>query len=130
MKRYGSLLTGLLSLAVSTAIPVDNPCSSSTSEDIQACYAPWGGLAAADVTLVNPDENNMVGLEQKISVELPCQDATAVSRGAVDGAVPEILRRGLGHEAGPGQGARLERVGLHRPHASDHAALVLDLPGL
>lgn len=45
-------------------------------------------------------------------------------------AVPEILRRGLGHEAGPGQGARLERVGLHRPHASDHAALLLDLPGL
>ncbi|MGR3378397.1 endonuclease/exonuclease/phosphatase family protein [Salipiger abyssi] len=45
-------------------------------------------------------------------------------------AVPRVLHRGLGHEAGPGQGARLEGVGHHRPHASDHAALVVDLPGL
>ncbi|MCR8547207.1 endonuclease/exonuclease/phosphatase family protein [Salipiger sp. P9] len=45
-------------------------------------------------------------------------------------AVPRVLHRGLGHEAGPGQGTRLPGVGHHRPHASDHAALMLDLPGL
>ncbi|GAB4266522.1 MAG: endonuclease [Pararhodobacter sp.] len=44
-------------------------------------------------------------------------------------AVPQALRLGLGREAG-GAAARLEDVGAHRPHASDHAALVLDLPGI
>ncbi|WP_323036777.1 endonuclease/exonuclease/phosphatase family protein [Pararhodobacter sp.] len=44
-------------------------------------------------------------------------------------AVPRALRAGMGRDAG-GQAARLEDVGDHRPHASDHAALVLDLPGI
>lgn len=44
-------------------------------------------------------------------------------------AVPRALRAGMGREAG-GVAPRLEDVGDHRPHASDHAALILDLPGL
>jgi endonuclease/exonuclease/phosphatase family metal-dependent hydrolase len=44
------------------------------------------------------------------------------------GAVPEVIREGLSREAGPGR--RLRDVGDHRPHASDHAALVIDFPGL
>lgn len=43
-------------------------------------------------------------------------------------AVPWIIRSGLAHNAGPTQGARLPGVGAHRPHASDHAVLVIDLP--
>ena len=43
-------------------------------------------------------------------------------------AVPTVLRQGLSREAGPGP--RLAEVGEHRPHASDHAALVVDFPGL
>jgi endonuclease/exonuclease/phosphatase family metal-dependent hydrolase len=43
-------------------------------------------------------------------------------------AVPEIVREGLSREAGPGP--RLPQVGEHRPHASDHAALVVEFPGL
>lgn len=43
-------------------------------------------------------------------------------------AVPDVLREGLSREAGPGR--RLREVGDHRPHASDHAALVIDFPGL
>jgi hypothetical protein len=43
-------------------------------------------------------------------------------------AVPAVLREGLSREAGPGQ--RLREVGEHRPHASDHAALVVEFPGL
>jgi endonuclease/exonuclease/phosphatase family metal-dependent hydrolase len=43
-------------------------------------------------------------------------------------ATPEVIREGLSREAGPG--ARLPQVGAHRPHASDHAALVVDFPGL
>jgi endonuclease/exonuclease/phosphatase family metal-dependent hydrolase len=43
-------------------------------------------------------------------------------------AVPEVIREGLSREAGPGR--RLPQVGAHRPHASDHAALVVDFPGL
>jgi endonuclease/exonuclease/phosphatase family metal-dependent hydrolase len=44
------------------------------------------------------------------------------------GAVPEVIREGLSREAGPGR--RLPQVGEHRPHASDHAALVVEFPGL
>jgi hypothetical protein len=44
------------------------------------------------------------------------------------GAVPEVFREGLAREAGPGP--RLPQVGEHRPHASDHAALVVEFPGL
>ena len=43
-------------------------------------------------------------------------------------AVPAVLREGLSREAGPGP--RLPLVGDHRPHASDHAALVVEFPGL
>ena len=43
-------------------------------------------------------------------------------------AVPVVLREGLSREAGPGP--RLAQVGEHRPHASDHAALVVEFPGL
>lgn len=44
-------------------------------------------------------------------------------------AVPRAIRAGLGRGAG-GTQPRLEDVGAERPHASDHAALLLDLPGL
>lgn len=43
-------------------------------------------------------------------------------------ACPKIIRSGLALEAGKPAGPRLPGVGAHRPHASDHAALVLDLP--
>ncbi len=46
------------------------------------------------------------------------------------GVRPRILREGMGRAAGPEAGPRLAGVGLHRPHASDHAALVVDFPGL
>lgn len=45
------------------------------------------------------------------------------------GTVPRAIRAGLGRAAGGWQ-ARFEDVGPDRPHASDHAALVLDLPAL
>ena len=44
-------------------------------------------------------------------------------------ACPAILRAGLGRETGAAPPA-LPGTGWHRPHASDHAALVVDLPGL
>jgi len=45
-------------------------------------------------------------------------------------ARPEILREGLGLEARCNRGPHLPEVGHHRPHASDHAALVVEFPGL
>lgn len=45
-------------------------------------------------------------------------------------AVPKALRAGLDRDAHRAAEARLEDVGPHRPHASDHAALVLDLDGV
>ena len=61
-----------------------------------------------------------------------CPDAMLASPALAarwPGAVPRALRTGLAHEAG-GVQPRLPGVGELRPHASDHAALVLDLPGL
>ncbi len=43
-------------------------------------------------------------------------------------AVPEIQRQGLGLEATRHSGAHLPQTGHHRPHASDHAAVVIELP--
>ncbi|MCC5986857.1 MAG: endonuclease/exonuclease/phosphatase family protein [Pararhodobacter sp.] len=45
-------------------------------------------------------------------------------------AVPFALREGLAGEVARYGGPRLDGVGAHRPHASDHAALAIDLPGL
>ncbi len=44
-------------------------------------------------------------------------------------ARPQALREGLGAEARRHEGPRLPDVGHHRPHASDHALLMIDLPG-
>ncbi len=46
------------------------------------------------------------------------------------GAVPWVVREGLSRDAGRGAGRRLPEVGEHRPHASDHAALAVEFPGL
>ena len=46
---------------------------------------------------------------------------------ACAGAVPEVHREGMGLEARRNRGPHLAGVGRHRPHASDHAAIVIDL---
>lgn len=46
------------------------------------------------------------------------------------GATPRILRGGLAYEATRDRGAHLPGVGRHRPHASDHAGVLLELSGL
>lgn len=43
---------------------------------------------------------------------------------------PEIIREGMGLETHRNPGPHLPGVGHHRPHASDHAAVAIDLPGL
>ncbi|MCC5970049.1 MAG: endonuclease/exonuclease/phosphatase family protein [Pararhodobacter sp.] len=45
-------------------------------------------------------------------------------------ARPRALREGLGQEVARHDGPRLPDVGAHRPHASDHALLMVDFPGL
>ncbi|MEZ5676506.1 MAG: endonuclease/exonuclease/phosphatase family protein [Thalassovita sp.] len=45
-------------------------------------------------------------------------------------ACPGILRQGMGLETHRNPGPHLPQVGHHRPHASDHAAVVIELPGL
>lgn len=56
--------------------------------------------------------------------------ASPLLAGQLRGIAPRVLRIGMGHEAGALGAARLKGTGYHRPHASDHAAVVLDLPGL
>lgn len=45
-------------------------------------------------------------------------------------AEPVVVRKGLGGEVSRFRGSRLTGVGRHRPHASDHAAVHIDFPGL
>lgn len=45
-------------------------------------------------------------------------------------AYPRLVREGMGTEADLYPGPRLHGVGEHRPHASDHAALMIDFDGL
>ncbi len=45
-------------------------------------------------------------------------------------ARPRVIRAGLDREARRDRGPRYAEVGAHRPHASDHAALAIDFPGL
>ncbi len=45
-------------------------------------------------------------------------------------AVPVLLREGLELAVRRSSQARLAQVGEHRPHASDHAAVAIDFPGL
>ncbi len=45
-------------------------------------------------------------------------------------AVPRIIRSGMGLETRRNRGPHLPSVGHHRPHASDHAAVVVELEGI
>lgn len=45
-------------------------------------------------------------------------------------AEPVVVRKGLGCETLRFRGPRLSGVGRHRPHASDHAAVTIEFPGL
>ncbi|WP_068119549.1 endonuclease/exonuclease/phosphatase family protein [Tropicimonas marinistellae] len=53
-----------------------------------------------------------------------CSPALAVAN---PNAIPRLLREGLSREAEAYPGPRLHGVGEHRPHASDHAAIMIDL---
>ncbi|CUH68141.1 Endonuclease/Exonuclease/phosphatase family protein [Thalassovita gelatinovora] len=45
-------------------------------------------------------------------------------------AIPRIIRSGMGLETRRNAGPHLPGVGHHRPHASDHAAVVVELSGI
>lgn len=61
-----------------------------------------------------------------------CPDALLASpalAAAFPGAVPRVLRAGMGRET-RAPGPPLPGTGWHRPHASDHAALMVEFPAL
>lgn len=62
-----------------------------------------------------------------------CPDAMLASAALAErwpNSQPLVVRKGLGEEASRFQGARFAAVGKHRPHSSDHAAVVIDFAGL
>ena len=62
-----------------------------------------------------------------------CPDAMLASpalAGQWPNAEPVVVRKGLGEETSRFDGPRFAGVGKHRPHASDHAAVVIDFAGL
>lgn len=56
--------------------------------------------------------------------------ASPALAGRFPGARPRLHRAALGHEARRHAGHRFAATGWHRPHASDHALLAVDFPGL
>lgn len=94
--------------------------------------APLGAPFAVDLTLRMAPEERW-SLHDPESGQRFMPDAVLASpRIAAEWpeAVPAMLREGLSWEAGEAAGRRLAQVGEHRPHASDHAALVVEFPGL
>lgn len=70
---------------------------------------------------------------QPVSTVYTCPDALLASPALAaqwPDARPEIIRIGLDRDAERYTGKRLAAVGPHRPHASDHAAVVIEFPGL
>ncbi|WP_204115616.1 endonuclease/exonuclease/phosphatase family protein [Shimia biformata] len=110
------IITGDLNAPRSKARPADSPVRPPFSVDLMArrpsgdrwtYHDPHSGrYGQPDVMLASP------------ALASACPDA-----------IPEVVRTGMGHEASRHRGARLPNVGQHRPHASDHALLVIDLPG-
>jgi hypothetical protein len=92
--------------------------------------APLGAPFAVDLALRMPEAERWT-LHDPASGRRFLPDALLASpRLAAEWpeAVPVVLREGLAREAGPGP--RLAEVGEHRPHASDHAAMVVEFAGL
>ncbi len=87
---------------------------------------------AVDLVSRIPSEERWT-FHQPHSTVYTCPDALLASPALAarwPDARPEILRIGLDRDAERYTGDRLAGVGAHRPHASDHAALVVDFPGL
>lgn len=62
-----------------------------------------------------------------------CPDAMLASPALAEqwpNSEPVVVRKGLGEETSRFHGTRFAGVGKHRPHASDHAAVVIDFAGL
>ena len=89
------------------------------------------GFAVDLVKRIPPDRRWSYHFEDDDSYS--CPDAMLASptlAAAWPDATPYYLREGLARDATRYAGRRLPGVGEHRPHASDHAALVIDLEGL
>lgn len=90
-----------------------------------------GGFAI-DLTLRNEPRDRWT-YRDPVSGQLSSPDRFVASPALAarwPAARPLAVRLGLDRLANPDGEARLPLVGWHRPHASDHAALVLDLPGI
>ena len=62
-----------------------------------------------------------------------CPDALLASPALAElfpKAKPVVVRKGLGRDTTRAHETRFASVGMHRPHASDHAAVLIDFPGL
>lgn len=89
------------------------------------------GFAIDLVKRLPPDRRWSYHLEDNDSYSRP--DALLASPALAarwPDALPFYLRAGLARDAERYTGKRLPGVGEHRPHASDHAALVVDFDGL
>jgi len=97
------------------------------------------GRATAPLLAFGEDLTRRIPAPERWSFHLPhtaiysapdVMIASPALAGRFPDAVPRLIRSGLDREAARYDGFRYAAVGEHRPHASDHAALVVDLPGL
>ncbi len=105
---------------------------SATESAEERAIAPLETDFAADLMLRTPMEERWTYYDRQ-SGFYHCPDALLASPKLADqypNATPRIVRKGLGFEASRFQGDRFTDVGKHRPHASDHAAVIINFPGL
>lgn len=102
------------------------------SVDHQSAIEPLRNGFAEDLMLRVPEKERWTYYDPH-SGRYHCPDAALASPALArlcPTAKPVVVRKGLGIEAARFHGSRLAGVGSHRPHASDHAAVVIDFPGL
>lgn len=99
---------------------------------IEPAIAPLAGGFSVDLMARLPEAERWTFLDRPTRRHT-CPDALlaspALARDWPD-AQPVLVREGMGREAGAADTPRLGGVGRHRPHASDHAAVVIDFAGL
>lgn len=94
--------------------------------------APLRGQFSTDLMARLPEEDRW-SYHGSASNFYTAPDVLLASRALAEtmpNACPRLIRSGMSHEAERFEGMRLNTVGTHRPHASDHAAVVIDLPDL
>ncbi len=97
--------------------------------DYERAIAPLESHFSEDLMMRLPDAERWTYYDPHSGL-YHCPDALLASPELArlcEGIKPIVVRKGLGVEVSRFRGSRLRAVGKHRPHASDHAAVLIEL---